>query len=104
MNLISDLFKAHKYREISQKFLCSEVTENLSFEAGMRLSNQLLLNDAPDDNLREYAIALLESNRKAFPKKWENDWRNEIFLGDAYYLMLKFDKQFECYDRAAKKN
>ncbi|MBA3603314.1 MAG: hypothetical protein H0W50_06675 [Parachlamydiaceae bacterium] len=73
----------------------------LSFEEAMLLACQLLLNDEMNEILREYGVSLIEQNRQVHPKEWGEDWRNEVFLGDAYYLMMKYDKQYEAYTRAS---
>jgi len=103
MNTISELFKAHKLKEISQNYKPNEIIKNLSFKDGMLLGYQLLLNDEMDDILREYAVNLIEENRQAHPKEWDEDWRNDIFLGDAYYLIMKYEERYEAYKRASKK-
>jgi hypothetical protein len=103
MNSILELFKANKLKEISHKYKPNEIIKDLSFKDGMLLGYQLLLNDEMDDNLREFAVSLIEENRHAHPKEWDEDWRNDIFLGDAYYLIMKYDERYEAYKRASKK-
>ncbi len=103
MKTILELFKTHKMKEISEKYQPNEIVYNLSFKDGMLLGYQLLLNEEMDDNLRDYAVKLLEEYRQAFPKEWDMDWRNDVFLGDAYYLIMKYEERYEAYMRAAKR-
>jgi hypothetical protein len=98
-NLLT-LFESQKLEEIYQLFRPEEIVTELSFKNAMLLSYRFLVRY--DDNLREYAVNLIEAIRQYFPKEWEKDWRNEVFLGDAYYIVMKYDERYEPYKRASK--
>ncbi|MGA8165616.1 MAG: hypothetical protein WB791_11470 [Waddliaceae bacterium] len=103
MNPVLDLLKKNKLKEISQKYQPDEVLEFLSFKDGMILSCKLLLNEEMDDNLREYAVKLIEKYRQSYPKEWNENWRNDVFLGDAYHLIMKYDERYKAYKRALER-
>ncbi len=102
MNDLSILVKTQKLNEICHKYQPSEVVNQFSFKECMILSFQFLMNNESDETLREYGVRLIEENHQIHLNEWAKDWRNEIFLGDAYYLVMNFDEQYEAYKRGAK--
>jgi hypothetical protein len=87
------------YRKVAPK----AIVDRLSFRGSMLLAHQFLLNDEMDDDLRSYAVNLIEEIQRNFSKEWEKDWRNELFLGDAYHLLMQHKKRLEAYQRALKR-
>jgi hypothetical protein len=63
----------------------------------------MLFNEERDDGLRDYATELLQEVRQAHFKEWSLDWKNDVFLGDAYYITMKYDERYESYKRAFDK-
>ena len=82
-----------------QKF----IAETLLFEEGRLLVYKMLFNKERDDSLQEYATKLLEEIRRTHFKEWSKDWRNDIFLGDVYYMTLNYDERYASYMRAYEK-
>lgn len=98
-----ELIKQQKWKKISLEFTPEEIATLLSFHDGMKLCFQLLENEQLDDSLSKYGVRLTEEIRKKFPKEWADDWRNDIFLGDGYYLTMQPEKCYEAYKRGIKK-
>lgn len=96
--------------EISEKYHPNKIVKTLSFKESMNLAYHLLLNEQRDDNLIEYATSLIKEIRIFYPKEWNNDWRNDVFLGDALYLAMianasgKYENErYEVYKHAFEK-
>lgn len=102
MNDISTLFKTQKFDEICLTYKPQDVVRQLSFKESMILGCKLILNDDMAENLRTYGVSLIEKIRQTYPKEWVKDWRNEVFLGDAYYLLMRYDEMYEAYKRASE--
>lgn len=103
MNDLLNLIQNHQWFQISQKYQPKEIAKKLPFKKGMLLGYHLLLNEQMDDDLREFAVELINEIRKTFPEDWNRDWRNDIFLGDAFYLTMKYEERYESYKRAFDK-
>lgn len=75
---------------IANEYKPHVLAKNLSFKEGMSLAYKILFNEERDDDLRDYATQLLEAIRQNYPKEWNEDWRNDIFLGDASSMTMKY--------------
>lgn len=103
MNKINNLIHKKNWHAIVNQYQPRIVAESLSFERGRTLAYQMLFNEERDDGLRDYAIELLQKIRHIHFREWSLDWKNDVFLGDACYLTMKGDEQFEAYKRAFDK-
>lgn len=97
------LIEHHQWREISQRYKPEELAKLFPFKEGMLLSYHILLNEQMDDDLREFAVQLIDKIRKLYPKDWSSDWKNDIFLGDAFYLVMRYKEQYEAYKHSFDK-
>lgn len=91
------------FHTITKKYTPKKLAENLSFDDGRILAYKLLLNKELDDELREYAAELLDKLRFIYVKEWSADWKNDVFLGDAFLLTRKYDEEYAAYKRAYEK-
>lgn len=81
-----------------------EIATSLSFKDGLRIAYQLLYNDKWDENLQEWAIALLYKTREIYPKEWNESWEYDALLGLACDIIgYKHDERYEAYKRAFDK-
>lgn len=103
MKKISDLIKKHDWPLIYKRYTTDQIVEELSFEEGMRLAYQMLINKEGDDDLMNFAVDLLQLIRKKYPKNWESDWKNDLFLGDACHITMRYNERYEAYKRASLK-
>jgi hypothetical protein len=71
------------------------VAQLLPFKDGRSLAYKLLFDEKRDDNLRDYATELLQEIRQIHSQDWLGDWKNDVFLGDACYMSMKYDEQYE---------
>ncbi len=79
------------------------LAKSLFFKEGRSLVYRMLFNDERDDSLRNYAVELLEEIRQAHFKQWMADWKNDVFLGDACYMAMKYDQRYQAYKRGYEK-
>lgn len=94
MNTILKLIEKKEWNRIYQEYSSKEVIESLTFKEGMLISYLMLFNEQMDDELSKFAVNLIEEIQKIYPNEWKKDWRNEVFLGDAYYFILKYEDRF----------
>lgn len=83
-------------KEIDPKFLVKVVP----FKKGMSIAYHMLFNDGIDDDLRLYAVRLLQEIRQYYSQEWSSDWKNDVFFGDACYLTLNYEERYAAYKRA----
>lgn len=100
MNVVTELINKKDWYAIANQYTPKLMVHYLSFKEGMLLAYQMLFNEERDDGIRDYAAELLEEIRKAYPNEWSGDWRNDVFLGDACYLTMRFEERYEAYKRA----
>lgn len=103
MDAIYEYIRNNDWYSIVDQFTPEYLSDYLKFKNGFYVSYKMLFNDEGDDNLRDYAFALLQAIRRSYPKEWSEDWRNDVFLGDACYMMMKHEEQYEAYKRAYEK-
>lgn len=103
MDEISRLIAKGDWQAIANQCDPKSLAKELPFEKGRFLAYKMLFNDLQNDNLRDYATQLLEEIRLAYPKLWGKDWRNDIFLGDACYMTMKYNERYKAYKRAYEK-
>jgi hypothetical protein len=103
MNKISDLIQTMDFYTIAKKYTPKNLAENLSFDEGRIFAYKLLLNKELDNELYDYAAELLDELRCIYAKEWSADWKNDLFLGDAFYLARKYDEEYAAYKRAYEK-
>ncbi len=94
------------YMELKQKseiYSPVDLANKLAFEEALNLARNMLINEEWDESLQTYAVSLLEEIRKAYPEKWNLNWRYDAFLGYAYDIILKYDERYAFYKSAFDK-
>jgi len=103
MNQFSKLFNSMDFHTIAKTYTPKNLAENLSFDEGRILAFKILFCDEWDGDLNNYATELLNEIRKHYEKEWTEDWKNDVFLGDACFLDNKYDEEYAAYKRAFEK-
>lgn len=103
MSKISNLICENKWHAIADEYQANVLAEILSFKDGRNLAYKMLFNEERDDSLQDYATELLQEIRKNHSEEWSADWKNDVFLGDACYMTMKFNERYEAYKRAYEK-
>lgn len=94
--------KQKDWENLATKYSPEFVAENLTFIEALLLSRKLLENEQWDDNLQTYAIELIKSIKKVYPKEWSSDWVYSAYLGYAYDLRgWDYEDKFDAYSDAA---
>lgn len=91
------------FHAIVEQYKPKVLADNLSFDEGRILAYKLLCNEELDNDLRDYATDLLQELRNIYPIEWSEDWKNDVFLGDACYLTMKYEERYAAYKRAYEK-
>lgn len=102
MNKISSLILKNEWHIIVNQYQPKTLAESLSFKEGRDLVYKMLFNEERDDSLRDYATELLQEIRQTHFAEWSTDWKNDVFLGDACYMTMKYER-YEAYKRAYEK-
>jgi hypothetical protein len=103
MKKISNLILTKDWHTIVNQYKPKTLAVNLPFKEGRDLVYKMLFNEERDDSLRDYATELLQEIRQTHFVEWSLDWRNDVFLGDACYMTMKYDERYEAYKRAYEK-
>lgn len=103
MDKISRLICKGDFRTIFYEYEPKMLAKYLSFKDARSLAYKMLFNNSGDDDFRDFATDLLQEIRLVYPKEWSEDWKNDVFLGDACYLTMNYDERYEAYKRAYKK-
>ena len=105
MNDFEVFLKNKDWQTLSKKYSPSVLAENLRFVDALLLSRKMLEDELWDDKIQTFAIELIKSIKKAYPKEWGNDWRYDAYLGYAYDLRgWDYEEKFDTYRNAAEKS
>jgi hypothetical protein len=66
----------------------------------MQIAGKVFYEHFKDDDHLDYAIDLVLEIRNHFKVEWEQDWKNEVFLGTLFSVGRKYLEEFECYKKA----
>ena len=83
------------FEEIIKNYSPLSVAESLGFENGMIFAYQLLYSQDWRDDMQIFSIDLLNTLRKIYSEKWDEDWRNDVFLGTAYGIVIADDSHYD---------
>jgi hypothetical protein len=50
--------------------------------------------------MREFSVKLFFFISSKYPLEWNQDWKNDVFLGQLCELTWRYDERYECYKRA----
>ncbi len=103
MTKIKELVFQKDWGELIKNYLPQEICLSLSYNNAMWLTKHLFYDDRSNDENQQFALKLAVEIRKHFIGKWEEDWKNDIFLGDLYSILWLYDEQYDCYKRAYDK-
>lgn len=102
MNKIRELLLQKEWREIISNYPVKDVCLSLNFREAMCAVKHLFYDDIQDDEKQQYALKLCFEIKNHF-KDWENDWKNDVFLGNLCEMLWLYDERYFCYKRAYDK-
>lgn len=102
MNKIKELVFQKNWGSVSN-YSVKDVCSSLNFNESMHVVKHLFYDDIHDGEKQEYALKLAFEIKDRFKKEWENDWKNEVFLGGLCVMLWRYDERYLCYKRAYDK-
>jgi len=112
---LREIARQKDWRRLLVNFIPSQVVNTFTFTESMRIAEALYdqyflfeeseKNDGTDNVfMAQYAISLLLELRRKFPKEWEDDWKNEAYLGVLCGVSYREERGFECLKNAYSKH
>lgn len=103
LNLLKYIEK-HEWKKIAEKYSYNALVYEISFKDCLRVAYNLAYGYELNQELQNYAIALLLLLRKSYPDKWEASWRNDAFLGNVISISCTDNhEKYYAYKRAYEK-
>lgn len=99
---ILDLVKQENWKELIY-YTPSKIVRALSYEEAFKTAYYTFLSDWRDDNLQSLSMKLLFAIKEIYSDKWNEDWKNEVFLGDICEFNCQYDDRYDAYFRAYNK-
>lgn len=99
---ISELFKQKKWKEFIY-YTPSKIVRALSYEEAFMTSYYTFSYDFRNESLQNLSIKILFAIREIYPERWNEDWKNEVFLGDLCVFNRQYDERYDAYLRAYNK-
>lgn len=99
---IPDLVKQENWKELIY-YTPSKIARALSYEEAFKTAYYTFLSDWRDDSLQSLSMKLLFAIKEVYPDKWNEDWKNEVFLGDICEFNCQYDDRYDAYFRAYNK-
>lgn len=100
---LKELIFQKKWDSIVKQYLVSDICLSLNFSEAMNLTNHLFYDDIQNDENQQYALKLAFEIKNRFKSDWEQDWKNEIFLGNLCDMLWLYEERYLCYKRAYDK-
>ena len=103
MNELKEIIKNKDWKKIINKYSQKELCLALNFDQAMWLMRHLFFDAFCDDENQQFALKLALEIKDHFSDLWNNDWKNDVFLGDLYSVLCDYNKEYLCYKRAYDK-
>lgn len=91
------------WESIILNYSIKDVCRSLNFGEAMQVVKHLFYDDIQDDEKQQYALKLAFEIKDIFKKEWENDWKNDVFLGGLCVMLWLYDERYFCYKKAFDK-
>jgi hypothetical protein len=99
---ISELFKQKNWKEFIY-YTPSKIVRALSYEEAFMTSYYTFSYDFKNESLQNHSMKILFAIREIYPDRWNEDWKNEVFLGDLCVFNRQYDERYDAYLRAYNK-
>lgn len=103
INQIREFISQKKWNLLVANHSVKDVCLTLNFNEAMRLTEELFYDNMQDDAIQQFALSLALEIKKHFKNQWEEDWKNDIFLGNLCSILWLYGEQYICYKRAYDK-
>ena len=102
-NNIKEIISKRDWDLLIASYSIEDICVTLGFREAMRLVNQLFYDNMQDDAIQQFALNLTVKIKNYFKQQWEEDWKNDVFLGHLYSVLWQYEDQYICYKRAYDK-
>lgn len=111
MDGIERAIASKDWKFLVKNFLPVNFADALSFFDAMQLVGRLSITAASEmskdglsaDQMRDFAVNLMIILRARYPKEWESDWKNEVYLGISCALVHREEEAFSFIKNAFEK-
>lgn len=103
INQIRELISQKNWNLLVANYSVKDVCLTLNFNEAMRLTEELFYENMQDDAIQQFALSLALEIKEHFKNLWEEDWKNDIFLGNLCSILWLYSEQYICYKRAYDK-
>lgn len=100
---LSKLIHEENWSSITKKNSPESLVEIFDYQECMALAYHLFFKNFRDDHIPEFAVQLLFSIRDKYITEWNNDWKNDVFLGQLCGLTWRYNEEYVCHKRAYNK-
>ncbi len=92
--------REENWLDITKKFDIKKVTKVLEFKECMSLAYDLFFKNFYDDDIQDFAVRLFFLIRDEYQSNWNDDWKNNVLLGELCGLTWRYNERYECYKTA----
>lgn len=103
MSKIKEFISQKKWDLLMARYSPKEVCLLLDFNEAMWLAKHLAYDDMRNDANQQFGLKLAFEIKNQFKSEWEEDWKNDVFLGDLCSILWLYDEQYNCYKEAYDK-
>lgn len=97
------LIHQKNWSNITKNFSIENLTKTLDFKECMSLAYDLFFKNFHDDDTQDFAVRLFFLIKDNYQFNWDNDWKNDAFLGQLCGLTWRYDERYESYKKAYDK-
>ncbi len=109
--ILQDVIERKQWETLIRTFLPVSVAVSYSFLEAMHIVNDLLkassnevaANGALSDVMRDYCVNLMSILKLKHPIQWEEDWKNEAYLGIICSFVYRDEEAFQHLKNAYNK-
>lgn len=98
-----ELIKTTNWNLITNSYELSNIVDAFSFKESVIIASRILYNEECEEQLQNYAVALLYDIRKKHPSEWNSCWKLDVLLGMPCDIVMKYDERYLAYKSASNK-
>lgn len=99
---IQEIVAAKDWSDLVKNSLPVNIADIYSFSEAMHIGNDLVAASSEimfedgftGDLMRDYSVNLMTILRARYPKEWQEDWKNEAFLGITCAIVYREEEAF----------
>lgn len=85
------------------KFNVEDICKTMSYKDSMALAYDLFFKNLYSEKIQDFAVRLFFSIKQAYPDEWDEDWKNDVFLGKLCSITWRYDEMYELYKKGYDK-